>query len=289
MMGMLIVHPWEKFNDSWRHGRCKRCVGTDVIRLVSQQRCAGIGEGAPSRGSICGYGPAERVRRCRRSAGAAQFSIDTEQGYDHVIVEAHTVGTDNWTTLPDLNGGTTADVPTECEAGFLLEEHPNLNRYLTLGNPCLATGTSGSWNSFTGSYGGWMPVAFDLSAFAGQQVEVVVSYVSDSFTGGVGLLVDDTALVTNAGVTQTEGFEVDLGAWAVLGAPDGSPGNDTDFERTVGLGGIHSAISTADTLLFGFGLEQLDSPADRAAVVGAILDYRLFSSGWGAACSDARW
>lgn len=59
----------------------------------------------------------------------------------------------------------------------------------------------------------------------------------------------------------------------MLGAPPGSLGNATDFERTVGLGGIHSAISTADTLLFGFGLEQLDNADDRAAVVGAILDY----------------
>ena len=31
-----------------------------------------------------------------------------------------------------------------------------------------------------------MPVAFDLSAYAGQQVEIVVSYVTDPFTGGTG-------------------------------------------------------------------------------------------------------
>ena len=32
--------------------------------------------------------------------------------------------------------------------------------------------------------GGWQEVAFDLSAYAGQQVEIVVSYVTDPFTGG---------------------------------------------------------------------------------------------------------
>jgi hypothetical protein len=120
-----------------------------------------------------------------------------------------------------------------------------------------------------------VPVAFDLAAYRGQQVEIVVSYVSDPFTGGVGLLVDDTALVVNDAVVagSAEGFEGGFGAWTVPGAPAGSPGNTTDFDLTVGLGGIHSVISTNDTLLFGFGLEQLESATDRAAVVGAILNY----------------
>ena len=203
----------------------------------------------------------------------AQFSIDVEPGYDHVIVEAHTVGQEDWTTLPDLNGNTSTTPPAECEAAFLLEEHPFLTHYLTLGDPCASTGSSGAWNSFTGSSGGWLPVAFDLSAFAGKNVEIVVSYVTDPFTGGIGLLVDDTALVVDGTPTQTEGFEAGIGVWTVPGAPLGSPGNTTDFDLTVGLGGIHSVISTDDTLLFGFGLEQLESATDRAAVVGAILDH----------------
>ena len=43
-----------------------------------------------------------------------QLSINTEPSYDNVIVEAHTVGQDNWTTLPELNGGTQTDPPAEC-------------------------------------------------------------------------------------------------------------------------------------------------------------------------------
>ncbi|GGP06897.1 hypothetical protein LDL08_10280 [Nonomuraea glycinis] len=85
----------------------------------------------------------------------------------------HTVGQDDWTTLPDLNGSTDSVVPSECEAGFPLAGHP-----------CAATGTSGSWNRFTGNSGGWQPVAFDLSAYAGRQVEVSVSYVTDPGSGG---------------------------------------------------------------------------------------------------------
>ncbi|MFD0506750.1 hypothetical protein ACFQ0G_36195 [Streptomyces chiangmaiensis] len=49
---------------------------------------------------------------------------DTEPGYDHAVVEIHTVGADDWTTLPEAGGATHDTVPTECEAGFLMAEHP---------------------------------------------------------------------------------------------------------------------------------------------------------------------
>ena len=109
----------------------------------------------------------------------AKLSYDTEPGYDNVIVEAHTVGQDDWTTLPEQGGLTSTDVPAECEADFLLEEHAFLKHYLTPGTPCGATGTSGTWNAMTGSSDGWKDASFDLSAYAGKQVEVFVSYVTD--------------------------------------------------------------------------------------------------------------
>ena len=203
----------------------------------------------------------------------AQMSYSTEPDYDHVIVEARTVGQENWTTLPDTGGLTTSEVPAECEAGFLLETHPTLARYLTLGDPCLPQGTTGSWNSFTGDSEGWQPVAFDLSAYAGQQVEITISYVTDFLFGGVGVIVDDTKLVTTDGVVDAEGFEEGLGPWDVPGAPAGSPENIEDFERTQGLGGgITAAVATRDTVLFGFGLEQLGTPAAQAALVRAVED-----------------
>jgi hypothetical protein len=46
-----------------------------------------------------------------------QLSINTEPSYDNVIVEAHTVGQDNWTTLADLNGGTQTSPPAEYQPG----------------------------------------------------------------------------------------------------------------------------------------------------------------------------
>ena len=203
----------------------------------------------------------------------AQFNVDTEPDYDHVIVEARTVGQENWTTLPDLGGATSNVVPAECEAGFLIAEHPALSRYLTLGDPCLPTGTSGAWNSFTGSSDGWIPVAFDLSAYAGQQVEINVSYVTDPFSGGTGFIFDDTRLTTVAGPSVAEGFEDGLGAWSVLDAPAGSPGNTSALEVTATLGGNTASIATPDTVMFGFGLEQLETDEARAAIVGAILSF----------------
>ena len=206
----------------------------------------------------------------------AQFSFTTEGGYDHVIVEARVAGSEDWTTLPDALGGTTTEVPAECEAGFLLEEHPQLLNYLTPAGPgggCEPTGTTGEWNSFTGSSGGWTEVQFDLTAAAGAPVEVAISYVTDPFTGEDGLIVDDTRLhlLATDEVLLAEGFEEGLGDWSVPGAPETSPGNSSDFERTRGLGGITAATATPDTLLFGFGLEQLATDADRAAVAARIL------------------
>jgi len=173
-------------------------------------------------------------------------------------------------------GATDTDVPTECEAGFLLEEHPWLEHYLTPGtatDPCLPTGDTGDWNRFTGSSGGWIPVSFDLSAYAGGQVEVVVSYVTDPSSGGLGAIIDDTKLVTTAGESQAEGFEQGLGAWQLLGPPAGSPPNFSDWERSDGLAELASVTATEDTLLFGFGLEQLATDDERAEVVGRILDH----------------
>lgn len=203
---------------------------------------------------------------------AFQLSFDTEPGFDNVIVEAHTVGLDDWTTLPEANGATDTGVPDLCEEGFLLDEHPFLERYLTRADAttptCTPTGTTGSWNRLTGSSDGWQDLQFDLSGYAGKQVEVSISYVTDPASGGVGVFVDDTR-VTVDGTTTAEGFETSLGAWTVPGAPDTSPGNVSDFRRSQVL--VGSAISTQDSVLFGFGLEQIADPAERATLLGTAV------------------
>jgi hypothetical protein len=193
---------------------------------------------------------------------------DTEPGYDHAVVEAHTVGADDWTTLPEVSGATRTAVPAECGAGFLIGEHPWLEHYLTLsGNACTASGTTGSWNSLTGSSTGWQQVGFDLSAYAGKSVEVSISYVTDPGSGGHGVLVDDASLVVGGTAKETEGFESSLGAWKPAGPPAGSPAVLKDWARTGTLFQTYGAVATDDTVLLGFGLEQVLSAADRAALL----------------------
>ncbi|MEU3689032.1 M14 family metallopeptidase [Streptomyces narbonensis] len=209
-------------------------------------------------------------------AGAAprldfQVSYDTEPGYDNLIVEAHTVGQDDWTTLPDRNGGTSATPPADCGEGYYVRDHPFLARYLTVGEDgCAANGTSGSWNAFTGPSNGWRQASVDLSAWAGKRVELSISYVSDPGTGETGAFVDDTRLVTGA-TTEAEGFETGLGAWTVPGAPEGSPGNGTDWTRSAALFHSQAAVTTRDTVLLGYGLEHVPGATERGRLIGRAL------------------
>lgn len=206
-----------------------------------------------------------------------QLSYNMEQGFDNVIVEAHTVGQNNWTTLPDINGGTNSEVPTQCSVGFYIDMHPWLKHYLTLpqeeGGQCQPTGTTGEWNRFTGDSDGWQQVAFDLSEYAGQQVEVSISYVTDPASGGIGVFMDDARIIVDGQQTSAEGFEEGLGEWSVPGSPPGSAPNVRDFSRSQGF--VASAVTTEDTVMLGFGVEQIADPAKRADVIGRIMDYLL--------------
>ncbi|MGW6391870.1 M14 family zinc carboxypeptidase [Streptomyces sp. NPDC055103] len=200
-----------------------------------------------------------------------QVSYDTEPGYDNLVVEAHTVGQDDWTTLPDTNGGTSTAPPADCGEGYYLRGHPFLARYLTVGEDgCASTGTTGSWNAFTGPSNGWRQASVDLSAWAGKRVELSIAYVSDPGTGETGAFVDDTRLVTGT-TTEAEGFETGLGAWTVPGAPAGSPGNGSDWTRSAALFHSQAAVTTRDTVLLGFGLEHVPGAAERGRLLGRAL------------------
>ncbi|KOV94513.1 peptidase M14 [Streptomyces sp. NRRL B-3648] len=213
------------------------------------------------------------VTAADKPALSTRLLWDTEPGYDHAVVEAHTVGADDWTTLPEAGGATATTVPEDCGAGFLINEHPWLKHYLTLtGNACTATGTTGSWHSLTGSSAGWQQVSFDLSAYAGKSVEVSLGYITDPGTGGHGVLADDASLVVHGAARETEGFESSLGAWRTPGPPAGSPAVLKDWVRTGTLFQTYGAVTTDDTVLLGFGLEQVSSAAGRAALLRKAYD-----------------
>ena len=157
-----------------------------------------------------------------------QASWDVEQDYDFVIVEVHTVGQDNWTTLPEV-GGHAVQTLGSCEIAWN-SVHPFVDRYQTFDpatstcTPSNAT-TGGAWWGLTGDSAGWNDLHYDLSAYAGQTVEVSISYVTDfAVSGIIGVQVDDVRL-TNAGTTTPlTGFETgDLDGFTTPPRSGGQP------------------------------------------------------------------
>jgi hypothetical protein len=195
-------------------------------------------------------------------------SYDTEQDWDYLTVEARHPGQQDWTTLPDLNGSTGTGTGESCPAGWR-ELHPQLDHYQTLtGDTCTSSGSTGSWNAATGNSGGWKEWDVDLSAYAGGQVELSISYVSDWGTQGLGVFLDD---ITEPDGSSTS-FEDGLGGWEVTGPPAGSGPNNNDWTRTGAAGFPEgAAIRTDRSLLLGFGLEQVDTDANRGLIMGRAM------------------
>src|SRR4029450_7231633 len=217
-------------------------------------------------------------------------SYDTEAEWDHLFVEARPPGGDNWTTLPDANGNTTTETGQSCPAGWVTL-HPQLAHYQTWNgvDACTETGTTGAWNAASGNSAGWQQWSIDLSAYAGQSVEISIAYASGWGTQGIGVLLDDTARREGAygapsayasdwgtqgiGVflddiappdgTSTS-FETGLDGWAITGPPEGSAPNVNNFIRTDASGfPVGNAIATPHSLLLGFGLEGGSSEDER--------------------------
>ncbi len=217
------------------------------------------------------------------------ISRDTEPLWDYAFVEAHTLDAtpdDDWTTLPDQNGHTSQDPGDSCPEGWhtdpVSEIHPWLAHYQTYNGylqPCNSVGTTGEWHAASGRSAGWEEWSIDLSAYAGQQVEVAISYVSDWGIQELGVWLDDISLSTEAGV---ESFEIDLGAWTVPGAPPGSAANLNDFARTADSGfevGAVVAMAPTDdafrSMYFGFGLEGVTTAAARTEIMRRAMAYLL--------------
>jgi len=153
---------------------------------------------------------------------------DTEPAWDHFFVEAHTPGNDDWTTLPEVSGITSADTGSSCPSWLSL--HPFLAHYETeTADGCDPTGTTGAWNAVSGASDGYEQWTIDLSAYAGTDVEVSLSYASDDSVQGNGVVVDDIDVPGTAGDTSFENDGDTLDGWVVTGAPDGSAPNENDW------------------------------------------------------------
>jgi hypothetical protein len=236
-----------------------------------------------------GYKRLTRTITVPAGGGSLSFwtSYHIEQDFDYMIVEARTPGGDDWTTLPDLNGNTSSDLSTDqaCTNGWssgLGPEpliHPFLTHYQTHNEDgsCDPVGTTGVWNALNGFSDGWIELEFDLSAYAGDDVEISITVLSDwGFQEFPGIVIDDLTLPDGSSTS----FETDADGWAPSGAPQDAEGiegpNTNDWTRRGGLGVLSgAAVSTPDSVYLGFGFEGISTAADRNATMDRLVDYLL--------------
>ncbi len=229
------------------------------------------------------------------SAGASLSfwtNYNLELDFDYLIVEAHTVGQDDWTTLPDQNDHTSSDLSDDqsCTGGWsnLADAanvlHPFLTHYQTFDpatGTCSNTGTTGAWNAANGSSSGWQQWQIDLSPYAGKQVELSITVLSDwGLQQFPGVFVDDITVSTGEGTTSFEDDADPTDGWTVTGAPQDPGGiegaNLNDWVRRGGFGIKEgAAIATPDTVYLGFGLEGVTGAANREALMDRLVDYLL--------------
>jgi hypothetical protein len=218
------------------------------------------------------------------ASAALEFSTtyQTEGDWDYFFVEVHTVGQDNWTTLPDSNGHTSTDTGSSCTSGWADQIHPQLDHYQTMTQDpeteettCEPTGTTGEWHATSGPSDGSENWSIDLSAYVGQEIEVSLTYATDWATGDLGAFVDEVVVTADGATLAETSFEQGLGGWEVIGAPEGSGTNPTDWQRIGAIYQFGAAVTTADTVLQGFGFEGIASRAERADVLQRSMDYLL--------------
>jgi hypothetical protein len=204
-------------------------------------------------------------------------SFNTEADWDFMFVEAHTVGQDNWTTLPEATGKTTQNVGDSCSDGEGWHTlHPHLAHYQTR-NPdgsCTPTGSTGQWHAASGPSGGWQQWQVNLAQYAGQTIELSIAYASDWSVQGLGVFLDDVTLPDG---TSTS-FEGGLDGWEVTGPPEGSAPNANNFIRITGAGFPEgAAVAMDDSVLMGYGAEGITDGADndRQQVIGRTMQYLL--------------
>ena len=193
-------------------------------------------------------------------------SYDIEDYWDYAFVEISEVGSDAWTTLPDVGGMSTTETGDSCASGWVDQIHPFLAHYMDA--DCNPSGTTGDWHAFTGKSGAWQELEFDLSAYAGKTVGLYISYASDWGTQNLGVFIDDIEL-SGYGL---EDFESGMGSWETSTAPGSEALNNwvrrMSFDLPEG-----PVIRTPDTVYLGFGFEAIDTAANRNMVMDQVMKY----------------
>jgi hypothetical protein len=214
-----------------------------------------------------------------KTSGSMAFKLShsTEPDFDYVFVEAHTVGQDDWTTLPDQNGNTSDDTGGGCPDPdpFWLNENPFLRHYITRtddgagGFTCTPTGTTGSWNAATGNSNGFKDWNVDLTPFAGKKVELSITYASDPGVQLLGVFVDDVVITAGGQTLVNTSFED--GTLAPFTVGDPPAGSKHIFKNWVASKskGFEDGpgVRTSRSLLLGFGVEGVNGAPNRSKVL----------------------
>jgi immune inhibitor A len=114
---------------------------------------------------------------------------DIEAGYDYLYLEASADGGQTWTIVHTPSG---------------TAENPSGNSY----------GWAYNGESGGGSSAQWINESVDLSAYAGQKVDLRFEYITDAAVNGEGFLLDDVAIPA---IDYQEGFENGDGGWQAAG------------------------------------------------------------------------
>lgn len=110
-----------------------------------------------------------------------------EEEWDYFFIEVSTDGGTTWTQLPGYLSSTTGQTLTTD-----LDINGRLHDF------CAARGGAAGCalsNGLTGSSGGdWLPIAYNLTPFAGQNIKLRLSYLTDAASLEMGIFVDDIAI-----------------------------------------------------------------------------------------------
>ena len=193
----------------------------------------------------------------------ASYIIETD--WDYFFVEVCAAGTNNCTTLPEANGLSDTSTGDSCVAG-ITGLHPFLANYMDAN--CDPMGATGQWNAITGSSAGWKLLNYDLSDYAGQNIDVYLSYMTDWGTNLNGVFLDDIAI---SGYPE-QGFENNQDNWAASLAPDTANTNQWLVTNDLMIPS-GSVIRNEDTVYMGFGFEAVDTAANRNLLMSRIINY----------------
>lgn len=122
-----------------------------------------------------------------KAAATLKFKTwyDIEQDWDYAAVQVREVGTTDWTTLAN-------DLTTTADEGSSV---------------FINNGITGSSYDVTGNVDGWVNATFDLTPYAGKNVELRFLYVVDEGTYNRGFYVDDIAVEADGVVVLSDNVE----------------------------------------------------------------------------------